>query len=85
MKRSNWIYGIVLVSTAVVLAGCGSSSNSPATQQVDDVQVGVDFRKFVSDQFAATANNTASVQLNSVDFNDADQQNPQAFDVLLAP
>ena len=75
MKRTI----VLSLVVATVLVGCGGSS-----QSVPPAATSTQFTALVSQVMAAPADSAAPLELASLDIAYGDDENPQAFDDLLA-
>lgn len=89
MNSSKLKVAIILTLGAFGIAACGSSGDSGSSPPTippitpPPVEPPTSFTQFVKDQFAGTADNTDPVEINDVDFDFDNADNPQAFDDLL--
>ncbi len=77
LKFQSMVPFLILLSTIVILPGCGGSSSDNESNN------GTDFSTLVTDQFVTTANNTDPVVVEDLDLRFRDQGNPNTFDSLL--
>lgn len=86
MKSSKMKISTLLAIGAVGLAACGSDRNFTPPPVPDPGPPPVQtesFTMFVKDQFADTADNTDPVEINDVEFDFDNSDNPSAYDDLL--
>ena len=74
-----------LIGTLAALAAAGCDSNGIGRAPAPDTPPpqAVDFKVFVQDQFAATADDTDPVDVDATDFAFTNADNPTAYDSLL--
>ncbi|MGB5579560.1 MAG: hypothetical protein WBM54_05125 [Woeseia sp.] len=89
MNSSKLKVSVLLALGTFGLAACGSNNadsipvfETPPTPPAPPVPP-QSYTLFVKDQFANTADNTDPVEINDVDFNFDNAENPRAFDDLL--
>lgn len=70
-------------AVSLVLAACGSDNSRPVVDLDPPPPPPVSFTTFVKDRFAATADNTDPVLVDTIDFAFDSDDDPTAFDDLL--
>ncbi len=90
---NNKPIGLALLAlvACTAITGCSDSGTSappvaapPTPEPPPAPPAATDFTGFVTDQFAATADNTDPEQVDDKDFEFNDQDNPDAFSGLLS-
>lgn len=73
---------IIILAASTVLAACGDSDSLTPTPPPPPPTAGLDFTTFVKAEIANTADNRDPVEINDLEFDFADLDNPAAYDDL---
>ncbi len=88
MRSFRLRMALLAMATSIAVAGCGGGSSSPPPEEPPPPPppppAAIDFTTFVTDQFAATADDTDPEPVDDTDFEFNDEDNPDAFSGLLA-
>ncbi|HUG98136.1 MAG TPA: hypothetical protein VMQ83_03070 [Gammaproteobacteria bacterium] len=86
MRKNRLSMAMLALAAGIAVAGCGGGSGSlpPDEPPTPPPPAVVDFTSFVTDQFAATADDTDPEPVDETDFEFKDQDNPDAFAGLLS-